>query len=284
MRDELVIALDVGGTHGRVALLQMQSSGVQILKQQRLEIPAEFESGIAALIETIQQVAGEYPIAKVGAAFPGDLDAARTMIVSSTNLPRWQNQPIKERLQAVLPYPVTLFHDVAAAAAGEAQSGAGTDLSSFVFMIWGTGLAGAKVERLGEALHISAFDAGHVPLDVSGMVCVCGQRGCPEATIGGGALRAKHGDMNLISDSDPLWDAVVETATQMICQTQIFHPTSTIIFGGGVILKRPFLLERIQVNIHQQLKAVPVPTLQLTELGDDTGLYGIANLLSTPSI
>jgi predicted NBD/HSP70 family sugar kinase len=108
-----------------------------------------------------------------------------------------------------------------------------------------------------------SFENGHHIMDWGGKLCNCGQRGCPEAYQVGIMLREYFGqDMREISDDDPRWDLIVEKAAQTILNTLIFHPVDLFVFSGGVITRRPFLLERVK-PIMKQPGAFPLPEMVL---------------------
>jgi predicted NBD/HSP70 family sugar kinase len=122
-----------------------------------------------------------------------------------------------------------------------------------------------------------SFENGHHIIDWDGVACNCGQRGCPEAQLGGDMLRAYFGEeMRNVSDDDPRWDFVVRKAAQVVINTLIFHPVDLFVFSGGVITKRPFLLDRIRPIMEDRLKMFPIPDMVLAEKGDQSALFGCA--------
>jgi predicted NBD/HSP70 family sugar kinase len=114
-------------------------------------------------------------------------------------------------------------------------------------------------------------------MEWEGKQCNCGQRGCPEAYLGGDMLREYFGqDMATVTDDDPRWDFVVRKAAQVVLNTLIFHPVDLFVFSGGVITRRPFILERIQPIMKKRLEMFPLPRMVLAELGDQAALFGCA--------
>jgi hypothetical protein len=90
-------------------------------------------------------------------------------------------------------------------------------------------------------------------------------------------LRAYFGEeMRNVSDDDPRWDFVVRKAAQVVINTLIFHPVDLFVFSGGVITKRPFLLDRIRPIMEDRLKMFPIPDMVLAEKGDQSALFGCA--------
>ncbi len=174
--------------------------------------------------------------------------------------------------------PVKLLHDAQGAALGEAMFGAARRTDRFVYFIWGTGIGAADIKKIDEhRYYMFSFENGHHIMDWEGKLCNCGQRGCPEAWLGGDMLKEYFGaDMAGISDSDPRWDFIIQKAAQTALNTLIFHPVDLFVFNGGVINHRPFLLERMQDIMQEQVKLFPMPKMVLAEKGDQAALFGCA--------
>ena len=83
-------------------------------------------------------------------------------------------------------------------------------------------------------------------------------------------------DMAAVSDDDPRWDLVVQKAAQTTLNTLIFHPVELIVFNGGVINNRPFLLERMRPVMQEHVQLFPMPKMVLAEKGDQAALFGCA--------
>ena len=82
----------------------------------------------------------------------------------------------------VLQVPVRVENDATAAAIAEQTTGSATELQSFCFVYFGTGL-GLGVISNGEILRGAfgnAGELGHVVVERGGRLCSCGNRGCLE--------------------------------------------------------------------------------------------------------
>lgn len=283
---EYYVALDVGGTYCRAGLMEGDDCGeLKILQRKQIDVYLEFRSGISAITGMINEINREFSIKSIGGSFPGIIDEEKGMIRSATNLPDWNNQPIKDLIEQQFQIPFGIFHDVASAAMGEAIYGHGKGENNFVFLIWGTGFGGAKVERLMDKFHITSFEPGHHIADPNGDICPCGLRGCPDMLIGGGPLSKKlNRNLAHIEDTDPVWDDVARIAGQTVINTLAFHQTPLLIFGGGLIQKRQFLLDRINDAISLKQDIFRKPELKITKLGDDGALFGVVALQQTELI
>jgi len=276
--DNMYIAIDIGGTNMRVGLVDTQGDP-RILKLESRPVPQDYQVGMAELIDCIAQVSTGAEIEGIGACFPGIIDQD-DMVTTANNLPDWAQKPIKQTLRERFQTPVKLIHDVQAAAIGEALYGAARGRSRFVYFIWGTGVGAGDIKKIDNKRYFMfSFENGHHIMEWGGKLCNCGQRGCPEAYLGGDMLREYFGqDMREISDDDPRWDLIVEKAAQTILNTLIFHPVDLFVFSGGVITKRPFLLERVKPIMKQRLELFPLPEMVLAEKGDHSALFGCAGV------
>lgn len=118
MASEIILGLDIGGTKC-VALLGTPQG--QILK--RLQWDSEAGRGADQMLARIEQesraMAQQAPLAAVGVAIGGPMDAERGVILSPPNLPGWDNIALKELLQKWLGVPAYVEHDAAACALAE---------------------------------------------------------------------------------------------------------------------------------------------------------------------
>lgn len=274
----MYIAIDVGGSNMRVALIDLVG-GEKIVKLESQPVSQDFSVGINEMVDCIANISKGEKIEGIGACFPGIIDD-NDMITTANNLPDWTQKPIKELLQERFKVPVKLVHDVQAPALGEALFGAAHDRDRFVFIIWGTGVGAGDIKKIDESRYFMfSFENGHHVMEWEGKQCNCGQRGCPEVYLGGDMLRAYFGrDMSEVADDDPGWDFIVEKAAQTFLNTLIFHPVDLFVFSGGVITRRPFLLERVKPIMQERLDIFPLPEMVLAEKGEHSALFGCAGL------
>jgi len=279
------ITIDIGGTNVRLALFAETEAGqVTLIKKESRTIPRDYEEGLRFLVDEITKLKAGQKLTGVALALPGLVDTENGVITDSANLTTYQNKPIKKDLEEKLDLEVRIVNDVFAAALGEAVHGLGKGKKVFNFIIWGTGFCASNVKRFEEKIHISTTDFGWHLIQWEGSWSSASDERTPEYYVGGGSLSRQHGDLAKLSDSDPLWDEVSQKAAQGLINLLFFHPTKHFVFGGGLILKRPFLLKKIEKLIAENQNVFEVPTLELSELGDTAALYGLVALFSAKII
>ncbi|HEY0365450.1 MAG TPA: ROK family protein, partial [Pyrinomonadaceae bacterium] len=116
--ESLVFAVDLGGTHLRVALVD--DTG-RILKQSKQETPKRdsAESVVAALVDAAQRWDSYKQAVVVSIVVPGAVDSDKAVVLQAPNLPSLVNFALKAELEKRLGWPVFLENDANAAAVGE---------------------------------------------------------------------------------------------------------------------------------------------------------------------
>lgn len=133
----------------------------------------------------------------VGVAVPGPIDRERGLVLGAPNLPGWERVALCDALVSGLGRPVHLENDADAAALAEWCFGAARGARDAVYLTMSTGVGAGLIldGRLHRGARGNAGELGHVPIERDGEPCVCGQRGCLEAYVGGAAwarrLRAR---------------------------------------------------------------------------------------------
>src|SRR5215208_2153880 len=181
--ESLVFAVDLGGTHLRVALVD--DTG-RILKQSKQETPKgdSAESIVAALVDAAQRwYSYKQAVVAVSIVVPGAVDSDKAVVLQAPNLPSLVNFALKAELEKRLGWPVFLENDANAAAVGEMWLGAARGCRDVVSVTLGTGVGGGVIldGRLWRGAHGSAGEIGHTTVDpFSGLKCKCGNTGCLE--------------------------------------------------------------------------------------------------------
>jgi glucokinase len=181
--DSLIFAVDLGGTHLRVALVDETGTILEHLKQQT---PKGDSAGciISALANAAEQWSDEKQrIVAASIMVPGTVDSDKAVVLQAPNLPSLVNFKLKAALQERLGWPVFLENDANAAAVGEMWLGVARGCRDVMSVTLGTGVGGGLIldGKLWRGSHGSGGEIGHTTVDpFSGLKCKCGNAGCLE--------------------------------------------------------------------------------------------------------
>jgi len=191
----IFLGLDLGGTNIKAGVV---SDSGQVLSS--ASVPTEGSRGpdhgvlqIAAAGRLAVAGAGLNlsQISAAGVATPGTMDIPAGMLLAPTNLPGWNNYPIRQRVAESLGLPTVLQNDANAAAYGEYWAGQAKHVRSLAFYTLGTGLGGGLIidDHIVEGQHSHGAELGHVILEMdNGRLCNSGQYGTAEAYVSATAL------------------------------------------------------------------------------------------------
>ncbi|WP_133915078.1 ROK family transcriptional regulator [Streptomyces sp. NBC_00582] len=149
-------------------------------------VPLDLGAGAEAVLEAVARQAEELgygaggSLLGVGVALPGPLDHVHGVLHRVTGFPEWDGFPLRDTLAERLRVPVVVDKDTNAAALGLAVGG---ESGSFAYLHLGTGLGAGLV--IGGTVHrgarTGAGEFGHQVIQMDGLHCSCGNRGCVEA-------------------------------------------------------------------------------------------------------
>ena len=210
MTDQLLLALDYGGTKHSAALARRGQR--EWLARESVLSPAskdgEYDRA-TMLAMAWRLLAGRAPAA-IGVSFGGPVDAARGRVILSHHIPGWDNVPLREQLQIAFNAPASVDNDANVGAIGEYRFGAGQGCASLLYITVSTGVGGGWIldGKIWSGADAMAGEIGHTIADPTGPECVCGRHGCVEViACGPGIARAAR--MRLIGEPDAqtkLWE------------------------------------------------------------------------------
>ncbi|MBN2117470.1 MAG: ROK family protein [Anaerolineales bacterium] len=296
------IAVDIGGTHIRVAVYE--SDSITPIAHQRTRSLAT-EPGVYDRLE--QAIAAVWPKEKVraiGIASPGPLDPHTGTVLATPNIPEWKNFPVAPKLSQHFGVPVHLDNDANMAALAEWQYGAGKGHEHLVYLTISTGIGGGVISHgcLLQGFHGMGAELGHMMIDPDGPPCGCGKWGHVESFCSGPSIaryvkeQIEAGQTSTLqTQPDPSPAQIAEAARAgdalaisaferaghylgiaVANYLAIFDP-SILIFGGGVsqvgeLLFNPFEESLRKHTFHPHY----LDDLVITKaaLGDDAGLLG----------
>lgn len=298
----LIVAVDIGGTHIRVAVYEPGS--IVPLNHHRTRSHATEAGVYNRLLQAIEAVWPKEKVDAIGIASPGPLDPHAGTILATPNIPEWQDFPLAPNLCKHFGVPTYLDNDANMAGLAEWQYGAGKGHRDLVYLTISTGIGGGVISsgHLLQGFHGMGAELGHMIIDADGPVCGCGYHGHVESFSSGpaiaryineqislgreSALQASP-DLNARQAADAALqgDALAISAFERAGfylgiaaanYLAIFDP-SILIFGGGVsqvgdLLFRPFDESLRKHTFHPHY----LDRLVITKaaLGDDAGLLG----------
>jgi glucokinase len=307
------IGVDLGGTNLRAAIVDTDT-GQLCHPRNGPTLAAEGpEAVIARIVQHIQeliQVEGS-AIQGIGIGVAGTPDIETGVIQILPNLPGpWSNLPLQAIIEEQVRLPVALINDVRAMTLSEWTFGAGRGADTLVCLAIGTGIGGGVIVNGQFHLGIggTAGEFGHQVVEIDGLPCGCGGKGCLELYASGSAMTAMgvkeviHGhttrigelvdyDLNRINaeivvqaaqEGDPIARGILErVGTYLgIAVGNILGVISPqrVIFGGGVSRAGELLLKPIVRTVSERVHVIPVEKVEfvLAELGIHGGVVGAA--------
>ena len=287
--DDLVLAVDVGGTDMKAALVDGDANPLAFRSQPTPRTPA-------GIVDAVASLAGELGNAQaIGLAVPGVVDEERGVAVWSENL-EWRDVPFVALLTERCGLPVALGHDVRTGALAETRIGAARGMSDVVYLSIGTGIAAGIV--LGGRLHAGGGYAGEIGHTPAGHdePCACGGAGCLEAIASAAAIARRYtarsgrpvtGAKEVLQagDADALavWDEALDALAAALAWIASVIAPEAVVIGGGLSRAGAALFDPLNARIPRHLTFQPVPRLVPAALGDRAGCMGAA-LLALSSI
>jgi glucokinase len=305
------LGIDLGGTNARAAVVDEHG---QILESVKLPLT---ERTPAAVVEVIGQAAtaamkaAGVEVRGCGVGAAGQIHRDSGVLAVAPNL-GWRNVPLGALLTERLGRPVRVVNDLAAAAWGELNVGAGRGAQDVYVVFVGSGVGSCIISnsQLVRGAGGVAGELGHTKVIPGGRRCGCGELGCLEAYSGGHNLIAlardamaagrspaltalTGGDPGLMTpltlekaalDGDPAAKEIHERAGHMLGMAvanmvTVLNP-ARLILGGGVLMNCVGLRRYVEeaARALSSTSSREHLSINMAELGDDSGLIGAALL------
>ena len=121
----------------------------------------------------------------IGVAAPGQVNVARREIVYYPRILEMRNFPVADIMEEALGIPVFIHNNCSAIALSEYRYGGYRHGDSLFTFLIRSGVNGAFVNQ--DKIYITSqsttLETGHLPIDLEGPKCVCGQNGCLQSYI-----------------------------------------------------------------------------------------------------
>ena len=292
------IAVDLGGTNIRAAIVDQEGHIIQILKDAS-EPEKGCEHVMNKMINLIERLDGYEECEGIGMGVPGPIDTINGKIIVSVNLPKLVGYPIAEHIQKHFNKPVFMDNDVKVAALGEACLGSGKGYPIVYYVTVSTGIGGALVFNK----QVISGENGHA--GEIGNICIDRNRekynilnvGAAENETSGTAItrkgRAVFGDnirhagdvFDLAKANDPEALKIVDDMAYDLAMmfSAIAHVVDPHVFvvGGGVMKAKDVFFDKMEAYyrkmIHVGMQGVVFKEAEL----DEPGIIGAAMLPMT---
>jgi glucokinase len=301
------VGIDIGGTNIKIATVSARGRVLArgIIDTLASRGPADAFDRIATAVASLSR-GGD--VRGVGVGCAGLIDT-RGVVVSSPNLPAWENEPLARIARRALGVQVSVDNDATCAAWGEYISGGNRGRRHLVFITLGTGVGGGVISdgRVIRGAHNFGGELGHTTVDLDGPRCHCGNRGCLEAYVGSyGLLRLARAAMAerrsryltrwheqgrkltpaLLAEAATRGDAsaraVFRTAgealgTGIASLVNVLNPEAVVI-GGGVSASFDLFLPHVTRMVARRAFDAPAAGVRIerSSLGNDATAVGAA--------
>ncbi|MFV2047608.1 ROK family protein [Metabacillus sp. YM-086] len=164
---------------------------IKVKEHTFLDVIEQIKQVIYSLIKDLPQT--PYGIIGIGIGIPGIVDKQGEIRVAP-NL-GWKNCDIKTLLEKEFQVPVIVENEANAGAYGEKQFGVGQDYKNIVYVSAGIGIGVGLIlnNELYQGLNGFSGEMGHMVINMNGVPCSCGSKGCWEAYASEHALLKRAG-------------------------------------------------------------------------------------------
>jgi len=297
----VVLAADLGATHGRLAVCDL--GGAPLAEwEETVRIADGPDAVLDWVCRTFDELLAETgrgadDVLATAIGVPGPVEVATGRPVSPPIMPGWDDYPVADRLSERFGAPALLERDVHAMALGEHRRHH-PELAHMVFVKVATGI-GAGIISDGELLrgnHGRAGDIGHIrAIRQSDVLCTCGNRGCVAVLATAGAVIRQLGEagievasaaevIELVKSGDAVATHHVREAGRVLgaalaAVVSVVAPAAIVVGGEMAEASEP-LLAGIRESVYQRASARATRELRIltSRLGRRAGVVGATTL------
>ena len=313
MSDKLYLGVDIGGTAAKLGLVDEEGRIISSVN----EYPVKFDDYETPIIETVVKSVRHFmdennknfaEIAGIGVSATGGINTKLGIVEGSAgHIKNWEGTNIRSRLESEFGVKTAVLNDANAAALGEMWKGAARSKENVVVMTIGTGVGGGIIVDSKILLGTKGFagEIGHIPVNVDGEDCSCGNKGCiehygstsalvrnvKEAVISGEIKGIEAGKvdgrlifMEVAAGNDTVkkyvdeWISYISAA--LVGLVHIFNP-EMIILGGGVSRQKELFVDKVREKVFTSVMpnfAIGL-SVEAAELGNDAGIIGAVRFI-----
>lgn len=318
-RTPLALAIDIGGTSAKLALVAPQGrllASLRIPTGRRMRV-RQFLAQVTPAVEALRRRAAQTGgrLHGIGVGVPGLVDVPQGTVRYLVNLPGWRQVPLRQLITRATGLPTLVDNDVKMMTWGEYQWGAGRGARSLICLMLGTGVGGGLVidGHLYRGWTMSAGEIGHIPLAGEGPRCPCGGRACLERAIGNQAVvalarrharRARRsllwtlagGDLRRLTPplidqaayrgdaaARAVWREVGEQLGLALTTVANLLNPERIVIGGGLAKAGPLLFPTVRATVRARAMRGPhAVRIVPARWGEQAGVIGAAAMVLAP--
>ncbi len=310
------IGVDLGGTNISVGVVDEDFNIIGRGKT-KTNSPRPAEEIFEDIAKCISMAADDAGISLddvnvIGVGTPGSVNDETGYIDYSNNL-RFDKVPAKQMLEELTGKPCFFANDASCAALGELYAGAGKGCKNLIAITLGTGVGSGIVidGKVFRGANSAGGEIGHTVINVNGVECTCGRKGCWESYASATALIAQTKQAMKENPESKMWNcagndiesvngrtafdamrmgdeaakAVVDkyiyyVAVGIINVINVFQP-DVLCVGGGICNEGETLLAPIRKYVVEERYskyAQKQTEICKAQLGNDAGIIGAAML------
>ncbi len=315
-KEPVVIAVDLGGTNTRWALVDRQGAILGRWERATATMPDQetlINTLAAELLASGKEAAAQgVEVMAVGLGVAGRILPDEGVVAFSPNIPWLNNCPLVPKLKNQLPWPIVLENDANLFAFGENWLGAGAGYDLMLGITLGTGVGGGLIlnGQIWSGTAGTSGEVGHITIEPDGSRCNCGNRGCLETLASAFWTviwvkeqlaqktpswlvelwekdpEAINGETLVVAAkmNDPLALKAFERVGKAlgIAIADVVHllGLSRVVLGGRFALAWDHFHLPMEEELHRRLTLFPPAKVSVApaKLGDDAGLLGAARL------
>lgn len=269
----MYISIDLGRSTTRIAsTLDLKS----ILKIVKLPTEGDLNLQMENMSKAFVEVAGDNEIDAIAFGFPGVTDKFKEVFEKSANYPQIEGLNIKSFLpEKYLASKILVENDAALGALGEAYFGSGKDKKIIAYLTLSTGVGGARVVRFENEYHLTNAEPGHQIINIHDTSSDgSGIKGTLESYCAGSHFKKRFGVAPDEKAGEKTWREYSSYLSAGLINVISMWGPDVIVLGGGLAIHNfeifyPYLLEELKKQ-----SFFAIPEIKLSELKDDSGIYG----------
>jgi glucokinase len=290
--DELVLAVDVGGTTIKAELVDRARTVVASEQRPTPHGPRAREA-VADVGRTVLARRPDAPVVAAGVVVPGLVDREAGIATYSANI-GWRDLELVRSLGAEWRLPVRIANDVASGGVAERRLGAGVGTQDLAFVPIGTGIAASIISggHLVTGHRGETAEIGHLAVR-TGVRCACGRDGCLEAVASATAIARRYTALtgeDVVGARDVaarlgtdavarhVWQDAVEALADALGILSLVVGPALVVIGGGLSRAGERLLEPLRVALRERATVVTPADVTVSAFGDRGGVIGAALL------